>query len=52
MGKPRMTMTFWPDAESAGREALRLALLGHEADVVQVRSNWPYAVVFHMEALL
>ena len=48
----KTTMTFWPDEESAGREALRLAMLGYEADVIPVRANWPYAVVFPIEAVL
>lgn len=50
--KRKTTMTFWPDEESAGQEALRLAMLGFEADVIRVRSNWPFAVVFPIEAVL
>ena len=42
----KTTMQFYRDEETASRAALKIVMLGHEADVVPVPGDWPWAVTF------
>lgn len=47
--KPAIATVFYRDQESAELAAIKLAALGHDADVTPVTGGWPWCVTFRPE---
>lgn len=52
MTRPITATVFYPDQESAELAAIKLAALGHEADVTPVQGDWAWCVTFRPEEVM